>query len=128
MLIRIFYVAALLLSLSSQNLYADDHADTALTETQNCLRNRNCDAAGTPAGKAADQQALAAVGNNPANRQALYNISADIMPILLQQSAGDPDKMLIIMQQAQSNPEGFFNSLPPEIQDRIKSAAATMPQ
>jgi hypothetical protein len=127
MLNRIFYVAALLLSISSQNLYADDH-DTALTETQNCLRNRNCEAAGTPAGKAADQQALAAVGNNPANRQALYNISADIMPILLQQSAGDPDKMLIIMQQAQSNPEGFFNSLPPEIQARIKSAAAAMPQ
>jgi hypothetical protein len=58
---------------------------SVLEKTHDCLRNQNCDPAKTDAGKAADQEALEAVGGN-ASKQRVYNISADIMPILAQQT------------------------------------------
>jgi hypothetical protein len=108
-----------------QNAYAED-SGSPLADTQNCLRNQNCESAQTEAGIAADQHALAAVGGNAANKQEVYDISADIMPYLVQQSGGDPNKMLIIIQKAQADPEGFMNSLPANVQTRIRSAALAM--
>jgi hypothetical protein len=121
---RVFFFL-LVAGMFLQNVNAED-TGSALEETLNCLRNQNCEPAQTGAGKAADQKALEAAGGNAAGKQALYNISADIMPILVSQSGGDPDKMLAIMQKAQTDPEGFFNSLPLEIQNKIKSAADSM--
>ena len=45
------------------------------------------------------------------------------MPILIQQTGGDSEKMQALMLKAQNDPEGFFNSLPPEIQAKIKNVA-----
>lgn len=122
------YVSRLFLVLSVvgaifQNAAADDRANPALAATLNCLRNQNCASAKTESGKAADQKALEAVGGNAADKQVLYDISADIMPFLLQQSGDDPEKMQAIVQKAQNDPEAFFNSLPPEIQTKIKALA-----
>ena len=119
------FIFALLLAIGfSGQVFADDVNATALQDTLNCLRTQTCESASTAEGMAADQRAAQAVNGNSANKQALYDISADIMPILMQQSGGDPNKMLAIMQNAQTNPEGFFNSLPPEIQAKIQSAAS----
>ncbi|WP_333876855.1 hypothetical protein [Methylobacter sp.] len=106
-----------------QNVYADDDINSALLKTQDCLRNQNCDAAKTETGRAAEQKALEAVGGNAGNMQELYNISADIMPILLQQTGGDPAKMQALMLKAQTDPESFLNSLSPEVQAKIKNAS-----
>ncbi|MGZ4956172.1 MAG: hypothetical protein ACXV8Q_13780 [Methylobacter sp.] len=106
-----------------QNVYADDDINSALLKTQDCLRNQNCDAAKTETGRAAEQKALEAVGGNAGNMQELYNISADIMPILLQQTGGDPAKMQALMLKAQTDPESFLNSLSPEVQAKIKNSS-----
>lgn len=116
----------LLVGMSFQTVYADDDINSALQQTQDCLINQNCDSAKTAAGKAADQKALEAVGGNTANQQVLYSISADIMSALVKQAGGDPAKMQAIMLNAQSNPEAFFNSLPSEIQAKIKNLAKTV--
>jgi hypothetical protein len=101
---------------------------SALRQTQDCLRNQNCDAANTHAGNAAAQKAWESVGGNSANNQALYNIAAEIVPILVQQSDGDPAKMQTILMKAETDPESFVNSLPLEIQEKIKNVAITADQ
>jgi hypothetical protein len=110
-------------SLSFQIVLADDAVDAALRQTQECLRNNNCESATTVEGKAAAQQALSAVGGDVAKQQGLNNLAADIMPILVQQSGGDPQKMQELMLKAQTNPEQFINSLPLNLQAQIKNAA-----
>lgn len=116
------FVFLLVVGMSFQNVYADD-ISSALQKTQDCLRNQNCDPAKTDAGKMADQKALEAVGGNASNKQELYNIAADVMAILVQQAGEDPTKMQAIMLKAQSDPVSFLNSLPSEIQARIKKVA-----
>jgi hypothetical protein len=116
------FVSLLVVGMSFQNVYADD-INSALQKTQDCLINQNCDPATTDAGKAADQKALEAVGGSALDKQELYNIAADIMPILVQQAGEDPTKMQAILLKAQADPVNFLNSLPPEIQVKIKNAA-----
>ena len=120
------FVFLLVIGLSWQNVYAEDDTSSALQKTQDCLRNQTCEAAKSSAGQAADQKALEAVGGNAANKQELYNISADIMPMLIQQTGGDPEKMQALMLKAQTDPEGFFNSLSPDAQAKIKNIANTV--
>jgi len=117
------FVCLLVIAMSVQNVYAEDDIISALQKTQDCLRNQTCEAAKSNAGQAADQKALAAVGGNTSNEQELYNISADIMPMLIQQTGGDSEKMQALLLKAQTDPQGFLNSLPPDIQTKIKNLA-----
>ncbi|MFU8789696.1 MAG: hypothetical protein ACNA7G_11750 [Methylobacter sp.] len=119
-------IALLAASLFMPTVYADGTMDSALQQTQDCLKKQNCGSANTDAGKAAAQQALNAVDGNPANLQELYSISAEIMPILLQQAGGDPAKMQELMHNAQTNPEAFLNALTEALQAKIKNMAATV--
>lgn len=116
------FIVLLVVGMSFQNVYADD-VSSALQKTQDCLRSQNCDPAKTDAGKMADLKALESVVGNAHNKQELYNIAADIMPILLQQAGEDPAKMQEIIFKAQTDPVSFLNSLPPEIQAKIKKVA-----
>ena len=116
------FVSLLIVGMSFQNVNADD-VSSALQKTQDCLRNQNCDPAKTVTGKVADQKALGVVNGNAINKQALYDIAADIMPILVQQAGEDPTKMQAILLKAQADPVNFLNSLPPEIQMKIKNTA-----
>ena len=116
------FVLLFIAGMSFQNVYADD-INSALQKTQDCLRNQNCDPAKTVIGRVADQKALGVVNGNAINKQALYDIAADIMPILVQQAGEDPTKMQAILLKAQADPVNFLNSLPPEIQMKIKNTA-----
>jgi hypothetical protein len=113
------------LMLAALNVHAEP-ISSALQETQNCLENQTCDSINTEAGKSADQRVQELVGNNQENRQALYKLSADIMPGLIQQTGGDPDKMQAIMHDAQNDPEKFLNSLPADTQLKIKAVASSL--
>lgn len=124
-MLKLNLVVILLAGMWVQTVYAAD-SSSALQQTQDCLKNKTCDAAKTEAGKAADKKALEAVAGNLAAQQELYNISADIMPILVQQSGGDPAKMQALMQKAQADPEGFYKSLPADIQAKIKATATAV--
>jgi hypothetical protein len=116
----------LLIGLSWQNTYATDELSMALQQTQECLKKQNCDSTLSTAGQAADQKALNAVGGNAANKQELYNLSAEIMPLLVQQTGGDPEKMQALIQKALADPEAFFNSLPADTRAQIKNLANTI--
>ena len=120
---RIIIVYLFCIGLLSQNVVADQDVDAALLNTQNCLRKQNCDTTNSDAGKAAHQQALKAVAGDAGKQQALYDLSADILPILVQQSGGDPAKMQAIIMKAQHDPAGFLGSLPAELQMRIQTVS-----
>ncbi len=116
----------LLITLFTLPADAEDEL-SALQKTQDCLKNQNCESIKSNAGHLADQRALEAVGGDAARKQVLYNISADdIMPALVQQTGGDPEKMQQLLLKAQTNPEGFMNSLPPETRAKIKNLATSV--
>jgi hypothetical protein len=69
---------------------------------------------------------LAAVAVNAGDQQKLYDLAAKVMPILTQQANGDPLKMQALLSNAQANPQGFINSLPPSLQAQINNRAATL--
>ena len=122
-MIKAIFIAPLLtLAMSFQPVLAGD-SSLALKETQECLRKQNCASTTTDAGKAADRKVLDALGGDASKKQELYDISADILPVLLQQAGGDPAKMLAILEKEQNNPEEFLKLLPLELQNRIKIAA-----
>jgi hypothetical protein len=113
------------MSLIVSTTFADEN-DDALKKTQDCLRKGNCATINTKEGQAADQKALGAVGGDVSKKQELYNISADIMPVLLQQAGGDPVKMQEILLKAQTDPEGFLKSLPADIRAKISNTARSV--
>jgi hypothetical protein len=119
----ILYVSGFLFLMPIQRSFAENEMDSALQSTQECLKNQNCDAAATGEGKVAAQNALAAVQGNSEKTKELYSISAQLLPILLQQSGGDPTTMQTIVHKAQANPEAFLQSLPADMQARIKKVA-----
>lgn len=122
---KVKLLAFLLAGMFVQTVYAAE-TGSALEQTQDCLKNKTCEAAKTEAGKVADKKALEAVAGNVSAQQELYNISAEIMPILVQQSGGDPAKMQALMQKAQTDPEAFYKSLPADIQAKIKATASAV--
>jgi hypothetical protein len=119
----IFFLSFFLLLMSVEIVCAENEMESALQNTQDCLRNQNCETAATEQGKAAEQNALASVQGNSEKNKELYNISAELLPILIQQSGGDPETMQTIVYKAQANPEAFLQSLPTEIQAKIKKVA-----
>lgn len=117
-------VFMLLVACGINAVYAEDAAnEMALQQSLECLKTQTCAKITTPAGQAADLKALEAVGGDAAKKQELYNISADIMPFLMQQAGSDPNKMQEIMLKAQTDPEAFLNSLPADVRARIANAA-----
>lgn len=120
------FIFLILIVLFCHNANATDELSMALQQTQECLKKQNCDSALSSAGQAADQKALNAVGGNAASKQELYNLSAEILPILVQQTGGDPEKMQALIQKALTDPEAFFNLLPADTQAQIKNLANTV--
>jgi hypothetical protein len=72
--------------------------------------------------KAADAQMKHVMGNEQ-NTQKAYEISADIMDKMVEQTGGDSSKMQEILEQAQKDPEGFYNKLTPEQKKQIEELA-----
>ncbi len=106
----ILCVSFFLFLVSFQAAFAENEMDSALQNTQECLKNQNCDAAATGEGKAAAQNALAAVRGNNEKTKELYSISAELLPILLQQSGGDPANMQTIVDKDQAKPKHLLKT------------------
>jgi hypothetical protein len=71
--------------------------------------------------KSADDFADRAVGGNQADKDELYNISAEAIAHLVKTNGGDADKMQEHMLKAIQNPEAFKKSLPVSIQNKMNA-------
>lgn len=64
------------------------------------------------------------VGGSSQNTEKIYGISAEAMKYIDQTAGGDPEKMQNLLDQAQKDPKAFFKSLPPEVQNQIKTLSS----
>ena len=102
----------------------EDEANTeALQQTQNLLRNSEArkSAISTDSAKAADKNAEITALGDPAAKSEVYNIAADLMPWLVEQSQGDVSKMMQLIQEAQKNPKAFLQRMPVSERQKIKN-------
>ncbi len=126
------YLALALLLAATPALAEELDAATlkALQDTQNVLKNPALRAA-QPEAKSPDAQAvqkqIEILGGGGANSEAIYGLASDVMADLVKKSAGDPDKMQQILNQALKNPEAFANSLSPQQQQQIRELAKKLP-
>ena len=60
--------------------------------------------------------------------QAIYQLSAELMPLLLEQSGGDPQKMANVLAEAQRNPAAFADKFTPAQRQRLQDLAKKMDQ
>jgi hypothetical protein len=126
---KIIFLLGLFLSLS---VVAFDDATyaNALQQTQNLLRNSETRKAAinTEPAKAADKTAEITALGDPAAKSEVYNIAADLMPWLLEQSQGDPLKMMQLIQEAQKNPQAFLQKMPVAERQKIKKLSGFIEQ
>ena len=89
----------------------DEHQRKGLDDTKAFLKNKGERDAFIRKDKAAQEAdaKVDALSGGGANKEEIYGISAEVMERLTQDASGDPEKMQIILQEAQKNPEAFYN-------------------
>lgn len=105
------------------DLYADDQK-SPLIETQNFLKDPEQVKQETQTNnkaRAADKVAEITALGQKEHKQEIYNISADLMPWLEEQTKGDVTKMQALILEAQKNPEAFYSRLPASEKAKIKA-------
>jgi len=95
--------------------YADLDADQrhGLKQTKDMLNNpseRQKAIAKDPKAKDMDDKVSALAGTSQ-NKDEIYGIAAQLMEKIAQETNGDPEKMQLLMLEAQKNPEAFYRSI-----------------
>jgi hypothetical protein len=103
----------------------DAHSQEALRRTQEMLRNSSMrqKALTTPQAQEADQRARQLMGSAE-DTQALYELSAELIGNLVQETGGDPAKLQTMMMQLTKNPEAFRSKMSPTQYEKLKALAA----
>lgn len=107
----------------------DAASDEALARTQAMLRDpsqRDKATAATKQAQFVDQQTQSLAGT-PENKNAIYDLSADIMESLVQKTNGDPEKMKALLDQAKNDPKAFADKLTPEQQKKLQEISRKIP-
>jgi hypothetical protein len=129
----IFILSATLCLISLTTLFSgaraeSDHAiDKAMKDTQDLLRDKTQrDELIKKDSKAREAEAKvnSVTGGDAANNQRINEIAADALPALMKVVGNDPAKAMELLQKAQTDPEGFYKSLPPEIRSQIRSVSS----
>jgi len=92
--------------------HLDDASTSALLQTQKMLQDpalRNKAIGESSSAQTVDAQVKSLTGNPQATEE-LYKISGAVLEDLVKETGGDPVKMMQIMNQAASDPKGFFAS------------------
>ena len=119
----------LFLFIISQNTQAQNNSQfdqNAMNEAQKVLRSsseRQDVISKDQKAQQADQFASQAVGGDPALKNDVYNLSADILNHVMKVSGGDPAKAQTLLMKALKDPKQFMNSLPAAEQDKVREIA-----
>jgi FtsZ-interacting cell division protein ZipA len=119
--------AIAIIALFSVSLWADLDAPSqqALDQTQSLLTSpadRQKYIEQHPDAAAADER-VKSLTSSPEEQKAVYDLSAQVFSTTTKQTNGDVAKQKELLEQAQKNPEAFFNSLPADQQKAIRSLA-----
>lgn len=99
-----------------------DTDQNALNKTQDFLKNkseRNTFIKSAPDAQKHMNQ-MEALGLSESQKNEMFNISSDIFGDLIKKQNGDAEGLKRLLQQAEQNPEAFYNSLSPESREKIK--------
>jgi hypothetical protein len=106
----------------------DPASQDALNQTLRMLLDpqaRAGELAKSPQGTAADQQIRALTGSD-ARTQELYEVAGEVLKDLAQSTGGDPQKMLLALDRARTDPAGFAAMLSPATQERLRNLAVKL--
>jgi len=123
----LFFITVIFSHSSSSMAQTDQTSDKAIKDTQDFLRDKSQRdelIKKDSKAKEADSKVNSVTGGDAVNNQKLYDISADIMPTLMQAVGNDPNKAMELLQKAQTDPEAFYKDLPPEIRAKIRGVAS----
>jgi hypothetical protein len=125
--VRFFiFVGSLVFSICS---LASEVDANAIKQTQDLLRNpkaRQGAIKETQGSQNANDYATKVLGNEQ-NVNEAYDIAAELLPWITEQSGGDPVKMQEMMAQAMKNPESFYARMPAAQKARIKALNNKIP-
>jgi len=62
------------------------------------------------------------------NTNEVYRIASKVLEKIAQDAGGDPEKMMLLLAEAQKNPEAFARNLTPDQQAAIRQLAAQIEQ
>ncbi len=113
-------MSILLLILSLSLASAEDQA---LEQTKNLLRDRDAreKSVKDTKGAKAMQDVKNLTGGDAVAEDEIYGLASDVMPILMEEAKGDPNKMMQILEEAKNNPEAFAKRWTPEQRKRLKT-------
>lgn len=100
----------------------DKAAQAAVKQTQADLRDekkREQLLKGNAEGQQADAKLDSLVMGNSAVKNQMYDLSADLLDVLMKHAGNDPAKLQEALMKIQSNPEAFVKSLPPELRKKF---------
>jgi hypothetical protein len=122
----------LTLSLHHAQAQVDAASKKAQQQTQDLLKNRDereKTSKSDPKAQKAIQDVKNLTGGDQKSEDDIYSLAADLMPVLVEKSNGDPNKMMKILEDAQKDPEAFAKSWTPEqrrklqqISEKLKAA------
>lgn len=101
---------------------SDKAAEAAVKQTQADLRDeskRQQILKNNPEGQQADAKLDSLVMGNSAVKNQMYDLSADLLDVLMKHAGNDPAKLQEALMKIQSNPEAFVKSLPPELRKKF---------
>lgn len=95
----------------------------ATQQTQELLTNkeeREKAAKNDPKAHKALQDVKNLTGRDKQSEEDIFGLASDLMPKLVEESGGDPNKMMQILEEAQKDPEKFSKRWSPEQRKRLK--------
>ena len=106
----------------------DPASQSALDKTLQILLDpqaRSGELSKSSQGTAVDQQVRALTGSD-ALTQELYQVAGDVLKELAQSTGGDPQKMLLAVDRARTDPAGFAAMLSPATLQRLRDLSVKM--
>lgn len=129
----LFITLTVILSFNFQASANDDDklVDEAIKSTQEMLRSsskRQEIFKNDAKSKANDDHISALTGGDAGDSQAIYNISADLLPVIMKMANNDPTKAAALLEKAQKDPQAFYSNLPSEFKNKIRDISGKIEQ
>jgi hypothetical protein len=123
---RLLLLSLLFAKIAGAQNAGDPASDEALLKTQALLNDPKALKALQEVdekAKKVDQSIDKMTKGDAAKKAEIYSISADVLQSIIAETGGDEKKLEALLLKAQSDPEGFYNSLSPAQKARIKAAS-----
>lgn len=102
-----------------------EHNQEAMKKTQELLKDptQRQKALDNPAAKQSADRVQQLTGGDAQMEQAIWEMSAELMPLLVEEANGDPKKMAEYLEKMKSNPQAFADRFPAAQKKKLQEIA-----